>query len=50
MKKRLNLTIDQTLLDKLKIMAHNHGLSMSGYLRLLVAQQWNAEQKGEIDR
>lgn len=50
MKKRLNLTIDQTLLNKLKIMAHNYGLSMSAYLRMLIADQWNVkENKREKD-
>lgn len=43
--KRLNLSISDDLLSKLKELATDRGLSMSAYLRLLVAQQWEEQKK-----
>lgn len=43
--RRLNISINDDLFSKLKKLATDRGLSMSAYLRLLVAQQWDEQKK-----
>lgn len=43
--KRINITMSDDLMNKLKSLAEEKGLSMSAYLRYIVSEKWEQLSK-----